>query len=343
MRFNSTYLSAIVAGLFAPAFTGCHPASTAIEPGALPTATVSTVTVQTRAHQAFEEVVGSVQSRQRAEIGPKISARVERVLAAPGTTVRTGDLLAQLDDREIQARLDQARATLEQAEADLGRFTGLLKQESVTQAEFDAVQARERIARATQVEAETLLAHTRVTAPFDGVITRKMVEVGDLALPGRPMFILEDPGALRLEVDVPEALIARVKPDAELQVRVAAVEGPLTGRVSEISPAADPQSRTFRVKLDLPSAEGLRLGQFGRAAVPVEGNAAVHAPAEAVALRGQLEMVYVVDDGHARLRLVKTGKRLGTEVELVSGVEPGEVLVVGGLNQLQDGQPVEVR
>ncbi len=227
--------------------------------------------------------------------------------------------------------------------SDLKRFTTLLQQDTVTQAEFDAVKARQLVAQAVKVEAETMLGYTRITAPFAGVITRKLAEVGDLALPGRPLVVLEDPDALRLEADVPEALIGHVVLGAELQVTVASVARPITGRVSEVAPAADPQSRTFRVKVDLPPTPGLRLGQFGRVAVPVEGNAALRVPVSAVRVRGQMEIVFVIDDGKANMRLVKTGKRLGDEVELVSGVESGELIVANPSIDLLDGQPVEVR
>jgi RND family efflux transporter MFP subunit len=325
------------------ALTGCQREIPQAAGESLPAVAGAVVAVENRAHQAFEEVVGTVQSRQRAEIEPKVSARIERLLVSPGSVVKSGDLLVQLDAREIQARLDQALATLEQADKDLQRFAGLLEQQTVTQAEFDAVQARQRVARAAKVEAETMLGYTRITAPFDGVISRKLAEVGDLALPGRALLVVEDPDALRLDADVPEALIGRVQVGDALKVSVASVRDPLTGQVSELAPAADPQSRTFRVKLDLPPTAGLRLGQFGRVAVPVEGNAALRVPATAVLLRGQMEIVFVVQDGKARLRLVKTGKRLGDEVELLSGVEPGEQVLVSQLNLVRDGQPVQVQ
>jgi len=343
MRNNPYILVPAVAAMLSILSGGCHEPATPSPVESLPTIQVSVVQVERREHRAFEEVVGSVQSRQRAAIEPKISARLERILVVPGTVVRSGDLLVQLDGREIQARLDQAEATLEQAENDLRRFTGLLEQETITRAEFDAVRARQRLAKAATVEAETMLGYTRVQAPFDGVVTRKLAEVGDLALPGRPLLMLEDPNALRLDADVPEALIGAVQSGAELIVTVASVKGPIPGRVSEIAPAADPHSRTFLVKLDLPQTEGLRLGQFGRVAVPVAGITALRAPTSAVLLRGQMEMVFVVEQDTAKMRLVKTGKRIGEEVELVSGVEPGERLVADGLDQILDGQPVEIR
>jgi len=123
-------------------------------------------------------------------------------------------------------------------------------------------------------------------------------------------------------------------------VRIAALEQELTGVISEIAPAADPNSRTFLVKLDLPGTGGLRAGQFGRVAAPVGETAALRIPGSAVVRRGQLEIVFVVTDNKAQLRLVKTGKRIGGDVELVSGVEAGEKVVIFGSAGLADGQRV---
>jgi RND family efflux transporter MFP subunit len=259
-----------------------------------------------------------------------------------GQGVQPGELLVQLDAREIRARLDQALAVREQADGDLQRFMNLLRQEAVTRAEFDAVQARQRVAQAAVVEAETMLGYTRITAPFGGVITRKLADVGDLASPGKALLELEDPSQLRLEANVPEALISRVEKGARLRVRVASVEQDLEGTVAEISPSADPSSRTFLVRLDLPPEPALRAGQFGRAYVPLRELATLRVPARAVVPRGQMDLVFVVATNHAQLRLVKTGKRWGDELELLSGVEVGEVVVIDGATGLRDGQPVEL-
>jgi len=117
----------------------------------------------------------------------------------------------------------------------------------------------------------------------------------------------------------------------------------LEALISEIAPSADPNSRTFLVKLDLPAHPGLRSGQFGRMAIPLAEVNALRIPASAVVARGQLELVFVVTNRQAQLRLVKTGKRIGQQVEIVSGLSPGESIVVEGAAQLTDGQPLEAR
>jgi RND family efflux transporter MFP subunit len=309
----------------------------------LPAASVRVATVQSTKQPAVEAVVGTVQAKLQATIEAKVAGRIEEMPVTLGQTVKRGDLLVKLDVREIAARRDQARAALEQAERDFKRISALLAQQAVTPSEFDAAQARHDGAKAAVAEAESLLAYARVVAPFDGVVTRKLAEVGDLALPGKPLLEMENPAALQFVADVPDAISDHVQPGARLPVKIGSRSEPIAGEVSEIAPAADPVNRTRQVKLDLPATPGVRSGQFGRLAVPLAETTTVQVPAAAVVQRGQMELVFVVQDRQAQLRLVKTGRRAGDQVELLSGVSPGENIVIQGANQLADGQPVEVR
>jgi RND family efflux transporter MFP subunit len=324
-------------------FGGCNRPAGPRADAALPAATVRVERIEVKPGIATEEVVGTVRARLRSVIEAKVSAKIEKIPVVPGQNVRAGDLLVELNAREIQARVDQARAVRQQAEADLKRLTALWQQKILSQAEFDSAQAKSRVAEAAALEAETLLEYTRVLAPFDGVITRKHADVGDLASPGRPLLDMEDARALRLEADVPEAVAGRIALGDKLPVRISALESLLDGTVSEIAPAADPNSRTFLVKLDLPTTPNLRAGQFGRLTMPVGKTTALRVPASAVVRRGQMELAFVAIDGHATLRIVKTGKRVGTEVEIVSGLAAGDPIVVENAAQLRDGQPVSIQ
>ncbi len=326
-------------------FTACKrheaPASSSAPP--LSAAVVRVQKVESQRRMAVEEIVGTVRPKLSAAVSAKVSGGIERMLVAPGQAVKAGQLLVQLDAREIQARLDQATALREQTAKDLQRFQKLIADKAVTQQEFDAVQARQRVAAAAVSEAETQLGYTKILAPFDGVITHKRADVGDLATPGRALLELENPAALRLEADVPEALLASIKLGDRLPVHIAALKAELSGSISEIAPAADAGSRTFLVKLDLTATSGLRSGQFGRVAIPVAEVNALRVPASAVVVRGQMELVFVVAGQQAQMRLVKTGKRLGPEIEIVSGISSGESLVVEGVSALTDGQPLQVK
>ena len=319
----------------------CHSKKETAE--SLPPVAVRTVTIESRARPSSEEVVGTVRAKLHAVIEAKVSGRIEAFVVAPGQILLAGDLIAQLDSHEIQARLDQALAMREQATRDLERARELFAKKITTQAEFDAVQARERVAAGAAKEIETMLGYTKVVAPFDGVVTRKLVDVGDLATPGKPIAEMEDPSALRFEADVPEALIGYVKLGAKLPVRVSAMPGEIEGTVVEIAPVADAASRTFLVKLDLPPSDGLRSGQFGRVLVPTGKTDAVWVPASALIVRGQMETVFVAVNGHAQLRIVRTGKRTNTEVEILAGLSRGEKVVTEGAAELRDGQPITIK
>ena len=188
-----------------------------------------------------------------------------------------------------------------------------------------------------------MLGHTRVVAPFAGVITRKLADVGDLAIPGRPLIEIEDPSRLRIEADVPEALIDKVQLGMKLPVRIGSLPGQIEGIVGEIAPVAEAVSRTYVVKLDLPSTQGLRAGQFGRVSIPTGDAAGLHVPATALVQRGQLEYVFVAEAGRAQLRLIRSGRRPNGMVEVISGLSAGEKVVAPIPVDLLDGQPLEVR
>jgi RND family efflux transporter MFP subunit len=299
--------------------------------------------VERKPWPATEEVTGTVQARLRAIIEAKISGRIEQMLVVSGQTVKAGELLVQLDAAELQARLDQAVATRDQARRDLERLRGLLAQQAVSRQDFETAESRYQVSVAAVAEVGTMLGYSKIVAPFSGVITRKLADVGDLAYPGRALLEMDDPTALRLEAGIPESLIRQIQPGAKLGVQTAAGDPVVMATVSEIAPAADAASRTFNVKLELPPEAGWRAGQFARVSIPLADRPALLAPASAIVQRGQMELVFVIEHHQARLRLVKTGKRNGSDVELVSGVTPGEQLVAEGAALLRDGQPVEVK
>lgn len=337
-----TLFKAIAILLIALSAVSCRRAAEG-KPGAeLPAATVRTIVAEKKARPATEEAVGTVRAQLRAAVEPKVSGRIEALLVLPGQVVKAGDVLVRLDGREFQARLDQTLALRDQARADFERQRQLLAQKITTQADFDAAKARMGVTEANASEAETMLAYRTVSAPFAGIITRKLADVGDLATPGKPIVELEDQTGLRLEADLPEALVARVKLGDKLAVSVPSAGTQVEGVVSEISPVADAVSRTFLTKLDLRQSPTLRAGQFGRVAVPVGESNAVRVPFSAVVRHGQMEFVFIAADGHAQLRIVKTGKTLGGEVEIISGIEPGEKVITENASQVRDGQPIKV-
>ena len=304
---------------------GCKPEKPAVAESPLPVAQVRAALAQAGVHRATEEVIGTVRPRLSATVEAKVSGRIEQMRAVPGRPVKAGDLLVQLDVREVQARVDQAKATLQQADRDLGRFKTLLEQKTVTQSEWDAVEARQRIARASLTEAETLLDYARVVAPFDGVITRKLADVGDLAAPGKPLFEIEKPGEWRLEADVPEALIDRVQVGRQ-DAGPGCLPDQRDRRRGQRNRARPPTRSAARFSSSSTCPRCPACAPDNSAVSPCRSgeSSVLRVPASAVIQRGQLEIVFVEAGRRAQLRLVKTGKRFGSELEIVSGIADGE-------------------
>jgi len=307
----------------------------------LPPAVVRVQTIDAVKQPAVEEVVGTVQPKLQAVIEAKVSGRITHFPVRLGQSVKQGDVMVELATQEIQARLDQANAAFRQAELDFNRTDNLRKQQAATPGEFDAAQSRFAVAKATVAEAEALFGYAKIVAPFDGVVARKLADEGELAMPGKPLLELEGRAGLRLVADVPSQLANRVLPDAKLTVRVETLADAIMGTLAEISPTADPASRTVRMKVDLPETAGLRTGQFGRLALPVGESAFLFVPAPALVRRGQLEILFVAADNKAQMRLVRVGKETAQGLEILAGLAPGEVVVVEGAGNLRDGQPLQ--
>jgi RND family efflux transporter MFP subunit len=295
-----------------------------------------------RASQAvMTEVVGTVRAVRSATIAPVVSGTVAEVRIGLGSSVRAGDVLVRLSAREIDARLEQTRALYALAKRDRDRAATLHAQEAMSVASYDAALSQLRVAEAKQAEASTLADHTVLRAPFAGVIAAKLVNVGDTAMPGQALVVLEAPGALRFETRVPEAATDGLAIGQSLPVRLDGLAQEIEGRIAEIEPASDDATRTQLVKLDLPRTPGLRSGRFGRLLLSTDSALAVAVPAEAVVRRGQLEVVFVVESGTARLRLVRTGRERNGRLEIASGLSGDEKVVVAGATDLVDGQRVE--
>jgi RND family efflux transporter MFP subunit len=316
-----------------------HPTSQAD----LAAAQVQVQTAESKQRASTEEVVGTVQAKLHATLEAKLSGRIDKMPVLLGQAVKAGQLVAHLDAAEIKARMEQAEAGLQQAERDWKRTSALFDQQAATRSDYDAADSRYRVAKAAVAEAQAMMGYVEILAPFDGVVTKKWADVGDLATPGKPLIGIEDPSMLQLEADVPDAIVSRIQQNARLAVQVDSLKGELAGTVMEIAPTADPASRTLRVKLDLPRTAGLRSGQFARLVVPVGESNSVRVPTSAVVVRGQLEILFVVTNQRAQLHLVKTGRTIGDEVEILAGLNSGESVVVGGAALLTDGQPVEAK
>ena len=279
-------------------------------------------------------------------------------LAAGARAARAAAVAAEQGSKAAAAELLAAEAGLTLARASHDRIAGLQAKRSATAQELDeatatlrsaearvagasarALQAASAVesARAAGDQASTTHSFTTIAAPFDGVITEKMVEPGNMASPGMPLLRLEDTRGFRLEVRVDESRIGRIRKGDSVPVFLGAETTAITGTVDEVSRAVDADARAFLVKIALPEAQGLRSGEFGKARFAGTPRRALTVPASAIVRRGQLTSVFVVDHGTARVRLVNL-----TESEVLAGLTDSEMVILSPPAGLTDGRRVSV-
>jgi HlyD family secretion protein len=224
-------------------------------------------------------------------------------------------------DNVVSSReLEQARAEFLQAQAKMNQ-----SEDGLERAVAGVHQAQKLVE-----EAQITKNYTVIKAPDDGEVVKRLIEPGDLALPGKPLLILQTARAFRLEAYVREGLISRVRPGEELYVSIDSLGKEVKGMVEEVIPSADPKTRTFLVKVGLPEVMGAYPGMFCRLLVPSGERSAVLIPADAVIRVGQLETVKVRTGDTWQTVYIKTGQTLDGLVEVLSGLEGNETVALSG-------------
>jgi len=308
----------------------------------LPVAQVRTITVTIEDVPFFTEVMGTVESVNRAAIAAKVTGTIKEIPVSLGSRVAKGDLLVRISAEEISAKVVQAQAQLNQAKRNLAREEKLLKKKAATSESVKSLQDMHRVAEAVYREAKTMLGYTKISAPFDGLITKKIANVGDLSTPGTPLLKLEDNQELQVVTSVPEGIVLQIKEGDQLLVTIPAADIIFNGTVAEIAPASDSFSRTTPVKINIKKNTKLRSGQFARVALPGNNSGTIFVPTSAVLSFGQLERIFVAYDGKAHLRLVRTGRHEANRIEILAGLNPGDEVITNHNKFLIDGQPLTI-
>jgi RND family efflux transporter MFP subunit len=266
---------------------------------------------------------------------------------------------------ESERSVAQAEAGKTLAENTHARFRQLLAEKVVTQQEYDEVDAKRTVAvkeheRMLQKRAQAdgkiaqakgaadaaraALAYAKVTAPFSGVVVEKRADAGSMAVPGVPLFLVEDPGRYRIEASISETYLPLFKVGSAVQVVLDADPGvSFPAAVTEVVPTIDPNSRTFTVKADLPAGKA-RAGQSGKVRFAAGKGTALAVPKRAITRAGGSDGVFSVgDDNVARLSPVTLGAEFGDRVEVLSGLSAGARVAVSPVDRLVDGAVVEAR
>jgi membrane fusion protein (multidrug efflux system) len=291
-----------------------------------------------------EAAVGTIEAVHEIALGSKLLAPVKAVHVQAGAEVKTGDVLVELDDRDLRARLDQASAAIEaakaardQAKVDYDRIVPLHEKGAASETELNrytnalrAAEAKLQEAEQARSEAQTMLSYATIRSPIDGVVIDKQVEAGDTVTPGQVLVRLYDPSRMQLVANVRESLAERIQVGQPIDVQIEALNQTCEGQISEIVPQAAADSRAFQVKVTGPCHPGVISGMFGRMLIPLDPEAVVLIPRQAVRRVGQLDLVDVAEDGVLKRRAVQLGRRFGDRVEVLSGLQAGEQVALSG-------------
>jgi RND family efflux transporter MFP subunit len=323
-------------------------ALTALHAAGAPAVLVPTTTLQRGSAASAMALDGALQPVKQSTVAAQVGGNVVALLVKAGDRVRAGQALARLDPREPQAGVARADAAVAQAQALLTaaqqnaqrtrelRAQNFISQAALDQAltQLDAAQAGLAQATAERRQASLVSGHAEVAAPFAGIVLATHLEVGDLAVAGRPVLTLYEPGALRAVVQVPMSRAALASGARELLVELP--DGRFVAPVQRQSlPGTDAVSQTVEWRLPLSVADSAlaRPGQSVRVhfrgpapSATADRKGALSAPVSAVLKRGELTAVYAVDNGQFVLRPVRSGVALGERIELLAGVHEGEVI-----------------
>jgi RND family efflux transporter MFP subunit len=309
-------------------------------------APVRVLTVQPRDVPDLLTLPGRVTAWREADLAGARAGTIMALMVEKGDRVQAGQVLAQIDARAWEAAAVRARSEMDDAARQLARLQALVLEGAVSSNEVDTAQTRHASALAALHEAETFRDQCTVTAPFDGVINDRAVDLGEYVPEGGRLYALVDHARVKVAVDVPERDVAMLAVETPVAFTLAAIGGEtFTGRVCFVAASAAPDSNAFRVDLALDNAAGrLRPGMLADVRLP-RGlhRAAVVVPLDAVLPMKGEHVVFVAADGHALRRIVKIAAIVGEEAVLASGVTPGEAVIIEGQRSLADGVLVDVR
>ena len=311
-------------------------------------------------------LAGRVEALQSANIGTRVMGYITKIYVKTGDKVEKGQLLFSINSDDILAKRSQVDASVAQAEAafnsaqkDFDRYTVLFKQQSATSKELDNITLQYKSAKAGLESAKQMrnevtaqLSYANVVAPFNGVVTQKFTDAGNLASPGMPVLTIETNNILQVTATVPETQISGLQlgADANLVINAAGIN--LKGKVSEISSSSQNSGSVYIIKISIPDGnrKNLMAGMYVNVSIPVadtaagtENTDAVLVPASSIIHKGELDGIYTVsNDNQALLRWVRLGKPVNDQVEVLSGLGKSEKFIVRADGNLYNGVAVKI-
>lgn len=327
-----------------------------------------TVTVSTPGSSISKSISisGRVEALQSANISTRVMGYITKVFVKTGDKVQKGQLVFSVNNTDILAKRSQADAAVTQAEAafnsaqkDFDRYTILFKQQSASAKELDNITLQYKSAKAAMEAARQMLnevnaqlSYTDVTAPFNGVVTQKFMDAGNMATPGMPVLSMETNDTLQIVASVPETQISQVKLGAEANLTINAAHTTLNGKVSEISSSSQNSGGMYIIKISIPDDEkkNLLAGMYVNVSIPISdmslanrGTEGILVPVSSIVHKGELDGIYAIGAGNqALLRWVRLGKNINDKVELLSGLGKSERFIVHADGYLYNGATIKI-
>ena len=318
--------------------------------------------VETNGNSPFLSVSGKIQATNSADLSTRMMGYVNNVHVNVGDKVRKGQLLVSINNADLQAKraqvnagITEATSAFNNAKKDYNRFKNLFADNSASQKEMDDMtanfeMAKARLESANQMKKEinAQFAYSNITAPFDGIVTSKNVEAGNMANPGVPLISIETPGHFEVMAMVPETEISDIKTGTEVDVLVKSINQTLKGKVKEVSASAKNTGGQYLVKIDLDKTDAKILsGMFTTVQFPVERqskSSMILIPSDAIVANGQLSGVYTVSQSNtALLRWLRLGRTFGDQVEVLSGLKADESYIVSAEGKLYNGAKISIQ
>jgi RND family efflux transporter MFP subunit len=306
-------------------------------------AAVQADTIRKGPFDKASEFLGSFAANREVSIASETSGKVVFVGVEEGNRIGQGSLVARLDDGVLEAQLHSANASLDNAAGTLKRYEQAPN--GVTQLQIDNARTQLRTSQAQVEQLKKQISQYSISAPFSGVITARNFDLGAVVSPGTPLATLIDISSLKLEISVPERYVGQFKNGMPIGVSTDVYAGEVfRGTVGMIASKAD-ASHNYTIKIVVPNGNAaLKAGMYGHVMVGgVPGHQAIGVPRSALIGSARQPQVYVVENGVARVRDIETGAGNATSVEVLKGLQTGEVIVVGGLVNLTDGAKVSIK
>jgi len=327
---------------------------------------VATMNVKRSSVELFHETTATVSPEAESILASRIMGQIVAINVKEGDYVKEGQLLISIDSEDINKKVAAAEAgyreaiqALSAAEQNMAladttykRFKNLYEEKALSRQELDKIETQKKVAaieyeriremvkqtEAGFAEAQVFRSYKEIVSPVAGIVTDKFIDPGSMAMPGMHLLTIEDTSRYHLEAEIDESLAGKIAPEMDVAIDIRALRTQLSGKIAEVVPAVDPRSRTFKVFITLPAAANMQSGLYARIRIPVGLKELILVPAAAIVTKGQLTGVYTVGpDNIITYRLVRLGSKHGENVEILSGLNEGDIIISENLSRVVDG------